>query len=168
MLCTEMQGFPALMTLPPEDDTLAFINGALWNKLFRSDIALAHRIPDFKSRRDLCYQTGDLPGLQQHCLQRIRVLIHWSCQNRIGDFQYGGADHSVLCGGISPAVSSGAGSGAKIPLGCWPLSTSAFRWRCAADNPQINLHAHLKWTARYLKDHYGWLRRKPVDAPAAA
>ena len=29
----------------------------------------------------------------------------------------------------------------------------------AADNPQINLLAHLKWTARYLKDHYGWLRR---------
>ena len=29
VLCTEMQGFPALMTLPPEDDTLAFYQRGL-------------------------------------------------------------------------------------------------------------------------------------------
>lgn len=32
VLCTEMQGFPKMISLPPKDDTLAFVNGALWNK----------------------------------------------------------------------------------------------------------------------------------------
>ena len=76
VLCTEMQGFPALMTLPPEDDTLAFINGALWNKLFRSDIALAHRIPDFKVGEDLCYQQA----IYRDCSSIActdEVLIHY-------------------------------------------------------------------------------------------
>ncbi len=51
VLCTEMQGFPQMISLPPKDDTLAFVNGALWNKLFRSDIALAHRFPISKLER---------------------------------------------------------------------------------------------------------------------
>ena len=76
VLCTEMQGFPQMISLPPKDDTLAFVNGALWNKLFRSDIALAHRIPDFKVGEDLCYQQA----IYRDCSKIActdEVLIHY-------------------------------------------------------------------------------------------
>ena len=159
VLCTEMQGFPALMTLPPEDDTLAFINGALWNKLFRSDIALAHRIPDFKVGEDLCYQQA----IYRDCSSIActdEVLIHYRV--RTASVISNTEERTIRCfaeelarqyhQAQDPAQKDTIGLLAFIHIGI----SMALR---AADNPQINLHAHLKWTARYLKDHYGWLRR---------
>ena len=156
VLCTEMQGFPQMISLPPKDDTLAFVNGALWNKLFRSDIALAHRIPDFKVGEDLCYQQA----IYRDCSKIActdEVLIHYRVreasvisnteEQSIRYFaeelarQYEQAKN--------PSQKDTIGLSAFIHIGI----SMALR---AADNPKINLHVHLKWTSRYFKKYYAW------------
>ncbi len=158
VLCTEMQGFPACLALPPRDDLLAFVNGSLWNKMFDSRLALEHRIPDFKVGEDLCYQQA----VYQDC-QRIvftaQVLIHYrvrgvsvisnTSQQTIHQFaeelasQHRQTDH--------PAQKDTIALLAFIHIGL----SMALR---ASDNPDISVRQHLKWTRSYLKEEYDWFR----------
>lgn len=41
--------------LPPEDDSIAFLNGALWNKLIRTALMQGLEIPEFSFGEDICF-----------------------------------------------------------------------------------------------------------------
>lgn len=156
ILCTEMRGFPAEIVLPPEDDVLAFVNGSLWNKMFRSTLALAHRIPDFKVGEDLCYQQA-VYGDCQRIVFTDQILIHYrvrgvsiisnTAEETIHQFagelaaQYRQTDNAAEKDIIALL--------AFIHIGL----SMALR---ASDNPAINLHRHLKWTRSYFKEEYAW------------
>lgn len=60
VLCTEMQGFPQMISLPPKDDTLAFVNGALWNKPVSQRYRTGASDSRFQSWRGFVLPTGNL------------------------------------------------------------------------------------------------------------
>lgn len=156
ILCTEMQGFPTYMDLPPEDDMLAFINGSLWNKMFNSQWALAHRIPDFKVGEDLCYQQA----IYRDCRRIVftdQVLIHYrvrgvsvisnTAEETIHQFA------EELAGQYRQAKNSAEKDTIALLAFIHIGLSMALR---ASDNPKIDLHQHLKWTRNYLKEEYHW------------
>ena len=156
VLCTEMRGFPAGIALPPQDDTLAFINGSLWNKMFRRKPALSHRIPDFKVGEDLCYQQavyGDCGKIA--CTDE--VLIHYRVRSNSVISNTEEKTIRLFAKELARQYNAAQDAAQKDMVGLLAFIhigiSMALR---AADNPKINLHDHLKWTCSYLEHSYGW------------
>ena len=154
-LCVEMLGFPVIVDLPSNDDTLAFINGSLWNKLIKTSVIEDTRIPNFRVGEDLCF----LQMLYQKC-NRIafteRILIHYHTRGNsvISNTQpediYAFASELIKLHGETSDVKMSATLEllAFVHIGI----SMAIR---AKDNPAISMRQHLKWTYGYFADNFG-------------
>ena len=158
VLCTEMTSFPILLHLPPQDDSLCFINGSLWNKLIRTDLIGNTRIPDFKVGEDVSFlqalyaKAVSVAGVQD-------VLIH-----------YGVRGGSVISNTQPETIRAFADELAQLyqaqrePVLRENLALLAFihlgisMAARAYDNPSVQIGEHLRWTRRYLYTQFDGLR----------
>lgn len=160
VLCQEMRGFPAVVNMPPQDDILAFINTSPWNKLWRREVFGEGRFPSFKVGEEVAL----LYTRYTQC-KRIAfvddILIHYkvhegsviSCTPQEAIFQF--AEELKVCyHQQKEEYRDCMGLIAFLHIGI----SMAFR---AADNQNIDLKEHLKWTRRYFADEFSWFQGNP-------
>lgn len=160
VLCQEMRGFPEVIDMPPSDDILAFINTAPWNKLWRRDIFANGRFPAFKVGEEVALFFSRYTRCERIAFVD-EVLIHYkvhddsviSCTSQQAIFQF--ADELKNCFQEQTGVYRDCmGLIAFLHIGI----SMAFR---AADNPEINLKEHIKWTRAYLAKEFAWFHSNP-------
>lgn len=154
VLCVEMQNFPKEILFPPQDDILAFINGALWNKLIRTSLIGNSRIPDFKVGEDLsfalalyckCKKLSSVNKVLIHYCVRANSVISNTQLSTIHQFaaefvkNKDIADNKILKDTVALT--------AFINIGI----SMAIR---AYDNKNIDISEHLKWTHRYFQQNF--------------
>lgn len=156
-LCEEMKGFPPFVDMPPQNDVLAFINTSPWNKLWETALFGDGRFPAFKVGEEVALQFSRYTKAKRIAFVDD-VLIHyrvregsvisntpeesiWQFANELkicyhtqkGIFQETVALMTFLHIGISMALR-------------------------AADNPNIQLHAHLQKTMQFFDQEFHWFR----------
>lgn len=154
VLCEEMLNFPPKINLPSNDDILSFINGSLWNKLFKTSIIKNIRIPDFKVGEDLCFQQ-EIYTKCESLASINEVLIHYNVRKNsvISNTQeltiHKFASQFVLLYNKTEDdnLKSNIALTAFIHIGI----SMAIR---AYDNPDINIKDHLKWTKEYFDKNF--------------
>lgn len=157
VLCEEMKGFPPVIEIPPGDDVLAFVNGALWNKLIQTSVIGSLRIPDFKVGEDLCFGQA----LFRRCSRLSmtdRILIHYQvhASSVISNTQeetihrFAAEFAALKDAAPDAAIRNTVALTAFIHIGI----SMAIR---ACDNKSIALGRHLAWTRRYFRENFGML-----------
>ena len=158
VLCSEMREFPEVLNLPADTGILAFVNSSLWNKLIKTSVIDAIRIPDFKIGEDLCF----LHKLYQKC-ERIaftkKILIHYQVRR-----------NSVINNAEPETVYAFANELKNMYTDC---SCTDLRETIALltfvhigismpvrikNNPSVSTRKHLKWTRRYFKNNYNFFK----------
>lgn len=159
VLCTEMKQFPPIISLPVSDDTVAFINGSLWNKMFSVRAIGELRIPNFKVGEDFSFQQK----IFQNCTKIAcidQVLIHYRVrknsvisntqEDTIHQFAAEFIKNENTCS--DPNYKSIIALSAFIHIGI----SMAIR---AYDNDHINIRQHLKWTRHYFKENFSLFQK---------
>lgn len=157
VLCQEMRGFPEIVELPPSDDLLAFINTSPWNKLWRRDVFGDGRFPAFKVGEEVallytrylkCERIAFVDEVLIHYRVHQSSVISNTPEEAIIQF----AEELKSCyQQLSGQYKDCMGLIAFLHIGI----SMAFR---AADNPEINLKNHLRWTRQYLADDFSWFK----------
>lgn len=153
VLCDEMLGFPKQLKYD-KDDTLCFINGSVWNKLFRSEILKNIYFPEIKIGEDLCFQ---------HYIYQKRPKINFINKKLI---HYQVHDNSVMTKTKNEDIldlanqfvilKNNASDEYEINV-CTLLAFIHIGIAMAIkayNNPNINNRQHIKWTMVYFKDNY--------------
>ena len=153
VLCKEMVNYPSTITLPPQDDALCFMNGSLWNKLFKTSIIRDLRVPDFKVGEDLCFQL--LVYNRCNKIKSIKdILIHYNVR-----------ENSIIASTQKETIYQFAEELSKqykeantqlkdiIALIAFIHIGLSMTIR-AYDNKEINIKDHLKWTKQYFKKEF--------------
>ncbi len=160
VLCREMCGFPDVIFMPPKDDILAFINGALWNKLIRMDCVAGKQIPDFQAGEDLCFQLELYRNVKRiACVDEVLIHYRVHASSIISNTQ----EKTVYCFAEELArlhsaedarwMRSTIAEIALIHIGVsMPLRV--------CDNRQVNMHKLLKWIYEYFKSEYNLFRKE--------
>ena len=160
ILCREMGGFPSIVEMPPTDDTLAFINTSLWNKLWRRDIFEEGRFPAFKVGEEVTVQYNGYIRCKRIAFVD-EVLIHYKVHadsvisNTQVETVYQFAEDLRTCYQQQAGMYKDClGLIIFLHIGI----SMAFR---IADNPNANLDEHLKWTRKYLSENFFWFKENP-------
>lgn len=159
VLCKEMQGFPKIVSIPPTNDILSFVNGALWNKLIKKSIIGEIRDPDFRVGDDTCFSLK----LFQNC-KKITfiddILIHYQVRkdsviNTIElENVYTLADEFIkMFNNCSDKnIKNTIGFSAFIHIGVsMPIR--------ANNNPNIKIKDHIKWTKDYFTNNFSFFNK---------
>lgn len=156
-LCREMTGFPSVVELPPTGDLLAFINTAPWNKLWRRSRCAQLRYSDFRVGEEVAPQLRCFAGCRRIAFTD-QVLIHYQVHadsvisNTAREDILAFAQELARCQAeVSGVYRDTLGLMAYLHIGL----SMAIR---AADNPQIDTKAHLRWTKDYLAQEFNWLK----------
>lgn len=161
VLCQEMRGFPAEITLPVDRDILAFLNGSLWNKLFRVSVLDGLRIPDFPVGEDLSFQLHVLTRCRKiACIDEI--LIHYRVRagsiisNTKEETMYAFAREleSVWKEAREPWLKNTVELIAFIHIGISMTSR-------AYDNPDIRERDFIRWVMDYFAGSFHWFSGNP-------
>ena len=158
VLCQEMLGFPYEISLPVENDILAFINGSLWNKLILVSIIGETRIPDFKVGEDLSFQLDLFNSCHKiACIDKI--LIHYRV--RAGSIISNTQEETIYAFGNQLKniwrqteyqwLKDTVALVAFIHIGISMTSR-------AYDNPDIDRKRVFEWVNQYFSDCFGWFR----------
>ena len=159
VLCEEMVGYPEEIKYEGED-VLCFINGSIWNKIFKSSFIKNIYLPEIKIGEDLCFQ---------HFLYQKKpkinfinkILIHYLVHNnsvmsntKINDIYDLANQMIVLKKNAKDDYDKDInGLLAFIHIGL-SMTIRAY------NNPNINNREHLKWTKKYFKDNYDFKHNK--------
>jgi len=172
VLCVEMQGFPAVVDLPPVDDTISFFNVSVWNKLIRTAIIGDVRFPDFCAGEDLCFFLRLYANCNRIALTE-RVLLHYRVRSAsvtsntpLEDIRAFAAELAKLyyelrdgaCSGVVNGDTGGAICGDAVFTDAVELLvfihigvSMALR---ASDTPGINVRQQLSWTRLFFVEHF--------------
>jgi len=154
VLCKEMQGFPKILNIPPENDILSFVNGALWNKLIKTSIIGDIRDPDFRVGDDTCFSLK----LYKNCKLIAftdEILIHYQVRrdsviNTIElENVYSLADEffNIYNNCNDKYLKYSIGLSAFIHIGIsMPIRIK--------NNRNISIKKHLIWTYNYFENKY--------------
>lgn len=160
VLCQEMRGFPEVVEMPPDNDILAFINPAPWNKLWRRDVFADGRFPSYKVGEEVALFYSRYTQCERIAFVD-EVLIHYkvhegsviSCTPQEAIIQF--AEEVKNCFQKQTGVYKDCmGLIAFLHIGI----SMAFR---AADNPEINLKKHIEWTRMYFAEEFSWFQDNP-------
>ena len=156
-VAVEMQGFPAYIKLPPEDDSICFINTAPWNKLWKYSVIAGLRYPGFKVGEEVSFNLRGYAASRK-IVFTDKVLIHYRVrensvisntdEDTIWDFA---GEMLALSDGQEGIYKELAGFLAFVHIGL----SMGLR---AADNPAIDLGRYLCRTRRYFRLSFGWFR----------
>lgn len=157
VLCREMQGFPREIALPPQDDTLAYINGSLWNKLIRTETIGDTRIADFKVGEDLSFmlalydKCGKIAFTDEMLIHyRVRSASIISNTQEETIYRFAGEVLRLCEQTPHPWMKDILAEVAFIHIGIsMPLR--------AYSSDSIEMKPLLKWIAAYFADHFGGL-----------
>lgn len=161
VLCQEMRGFPAELTLPPDNDQLAFVNGSLWNKLIRVSLIGETRIPDFKVGEDLsfqlalfarCHKIAFVDEVLIHYRVRAGSIISNTQEETI--YAFAGQLQSLWEGTEQPWFKDTVALAAFIHIGISMTSR-------AYDNPDIQQKEMIQWASNYFCTVFHWFRGNP-------
>lgn len=160
VLCREMQGFPSVVELPPKDDILAFVNTSPWNKLWKRELFEDGRFPPFKvgeevallyTRYSKCRRIAFVDDILIHYKVHEGSVISTTQQETIFQFAeelkncyYKQKGEYRDCMGLIVFLHIGI--------------SMVFR---AADNRDIDLREHLKWTRKYFCEEFSWFQDNP-------
>lgn len=157
VLCHELKWLSGAIGLPPAGDEVAFLNGALWNKLIRMDRIGTLRIPDFQVGEDTAFALK----VFQRC-GRIacvpRELAHYQVRadSVIANTQE--ATMRAFAGELA-AQYAAARDGWRETIALLSFLhiglSMALR---AADNPSVSLGRYLKSARAYMRDTYHFYR----------
>ena len=160
VLCQEMRGFPKTVDMPPNTDILAFVNTSPWNKLWRTEVFGEARFPPFKvgeevavqfTRYTQCRRIAFVDDVLIHYRVRKDSIISNTSRQDILPF----AKELKTCYDQQNGVFRDTmGLMAFLHIGM----SMALR---AADNPQIDLKGHLRWTREYCSAGFGWFQGNP-------
>lgn len=158
VLCREMIGFPETVRIPTDDDLLAFINTAPWNKLWRREVFGDGRFPPFKVGEEVVLQFTRY--LRCRCLAFVdRPLIHYAV--REGSVISNTPLKSIyqFAQELASCYNTLRDQNAKDTLALMAFLHIGISMAIRAmDNQAINLSTHLRWTWKYLKENYAGLR----------
>jgi glycosyltransferase involved in cell wall biosynthesis len=156
ILCTEMKGFMPVLEMPPQSDILAFINTSPWNKLWKKELFGQARFPSFKVGEEVVlqftrYLQAKRIAFVNETLIHYRVRPESIISNTEQQTIYRFAEEIKSCH-------------RKMPNGIYKDTVEMIAFvhiglsmaLRAADNPNINLKEHIRWTARYFKQNYNW------------
>ena len=154
----EPVGPPAIIELPAKDDTLAFITGALWNKLILRDSIASLRLPDLKIGEDVCFSLA----LYAQCRKIVctdRILIHYRLRSasvtsntREEDIQLFAKELARMYRDSLPEwLHDTIGFVALIQIGV----TMPFRANKTSD---IDMRRLLCWIRNYFSEQFNWFR----------
>lgn len=156
-IAVEMQNFPECIMLPPEDDTICFINTSPWNKLWRRNVIEGLKYPDFRVGEEVSFNFRGYVNSRK-IVFTDKVLIHYMVR---GDSVISNTDESTiwyfaaemrnLFNGQSGIYKDLVGLLTFVHIGL----SMGLR---AADNPVINLRVHMKRMREYFKANFGWFR----------
>ena len=158
VLCREMTGFPAVVEIPAEDDLLAFINTAPWNKLWRREIFGDGRFPPFKVGEEVVLQFTRYLRCRRLAFVD-RPLIHYAV--RAGSVISNTPPESIrqFAQELASCYNTLRDKSAKDTLALMAFLHIGISMAIRAmDNREIALPAHLRWTWRYLRENYAGLR----------
>lgn len=158
VLCREMQGFPREICLPADDDTLAYINGSLWNKLILLEVIGDTRIADFKAGEDVCF----LLELYDKCSKIActdEMLIHYRVRSAsiISNaqeetiYRFAGEIMRIYEKTEHPWMKDILAEAAFIHIGI-SMSLRAY------NNRSIEMKSLITWISRYFSDEFDWFR----------
>lgn len=155
VLSTEMRGFPDFIDLLQVEDELAFLNGSMWNRLWKYEVIKGLRFPDFSVGEDLffqvqCYLNSSRISFVDDVLIHYRVrkesVISNTSQNSITSF----ADQFKM---LYEKV-KGTKQSDWLELVIFIHIGISMLFRAAA-NPDIRLVNHIKWTKKYFVNNFG-------------
>lgn len=160
VLCQEMRGFPKVVKMPPSDDVLAFINTSPWNKLWRKDVFANGRFPSFKvgeevalffSRYIRCERIAFVDDILIHYKVHGDSVISCTPQQTVFRF----AEELKKCFQEQTGIYRDCmGLIAFLHIGV----SMAFR---IADNSEIDLKEHIKWTREYFVKEFSFFYNNP-------
>jgi glycosyltransferase involved in cell wall biosynthesis len=159
-ICAELQWLPDGGTLAGGDTAIAFLNGAIWNKMIRVGIIGNERIPDLKIGEDVSFALKLYNRCDTIACVR-RNLIHY--QVRPGSAIAGTDIESIqqfadeLAGqyNIAPEKARPA-----LLLTAYLHIALSMMMR-AAEHADINLREHYRWTIDYCRlnfDHFAGIK----------
>lgn len=154
----EMRGFPAVIELPPQDDVLAFFNGSLWNKLFRTDILLQERIPDLCAGEDVVYQYLLFPRCSR-IASVDEVLFHYRMRSGSAIFHVGPDSVFRFADGLEQAGCRLRDTGYSDSLALsvfMHIGLSMVLYAC--NNRSVDMRHLLSRIRSHFKQKYGYFR----------
>lgn len=156
-LSTELKGFPHEVVLPPEDDTIAFINTAPWNKLWRRDIVENLRFSDVQVGEEVIFNFNAYTKCKTICFVD-ETLIHYTIRNNslfvktneesIWKFAQRLVEFYNMQQGIYQEL---AGILIFFHMG-FSMALLAY------DNPKIDIDKHITKTEHYFQDNFDWFQ----------
>lgn len=160
VLCQEMRGFPEVLEMPPDNDILAFINTAPWNKLWKKDVFADGRFPAYKVGEEValfysiytkCERIAFVDDVLIHYKVHKGSVISYTPQESIVQF----AEELKTCFQKQTGIYRNCmGLIAFLHIGL----SMAFR---AADNCEIDMKEHIKWTREYFSNDFLWFQNNP-------
>ena len=154
---TEMRGFPKEITLPPQDDVIAFINPSPWNKLWRRAIIEDVRFSNIRVGEEIIFNFNAYARSKKirftdrvliHYMERADSTIARTDEREIREFA---RELLAFYNARTGRYRELAGFLAFLHIGL----SMALR---AADNPAMDIGAHVAATERYFKNHFDWFR----------
>lgn len=156
-IAVEMRGFPECIIMPPEDDTICYINTSPWNKLWRYSVIEKLQYPKFKVGEEVSFNFRGYVN-SKRIVFTDQVLIHYrvredSVISNTGEdtIWHFSEEMFRLFNEQEGIYRDLAGFLAFVHLGL----SMGLR---AADNPTINLGGYLKKMQKYFKTNYNWFR----------
>jgi len=157
VLCHELKWLNGVIPLPPQDDRVAFLNGALWNKLFRTECIGKMRSTSLKGGQDVEFGLRIL----QRCGQIACVpeeLIHY--QVRGGSVSKNTTEDAAQAFAMALAAQhQAAENGWKDTLALVSFLHTGLSMALRMDeNPSVDSVRYLRWCRKHMKEEYGFYR----------
>lgn len=153
----EMQNFPACIMMPPEDDSICFINTSPWNKLWRRGIIEGLRYPEFKVGEEVSFNFRGYVNSKK-IVFTDKVLIHYRVR---GDSVISNTDENTIwyfAGEMLSLYNEQNGIWKELAGLLTFVHIGLSMSLRAADNPAINLRTHMKRVRGYFKSDFGWFK----------
>jgi glycosyltransferase involved in cell wall biosynthesis len=152
------------------DDTIAYMNPAVWNKLYRYELVKDLRFTTVKRGEDILYLIRMLPSIQSVCFIN-EALYHYrvrydSLSNTITEKNFD--EFLVLFCAIKDGYSESRENDSYLPL--LELTTFihigiAFTYRVSA-RKNFNIHAFIKNTRAFMdREVPGWRKNRFINLP---
>lgn len=153
ILCEELQWLPDGGTLFPDDLEIAFLNGAIWNKLIRRKVIGQERIPDIRIGEDVSYALK----IYRHCHKIAcvrRMLIHYRVHPASAMLGTGFDDIRCFADELANQFRQAPREQQPmLALVAYLHIVLSMTLRAAACD-QISLKAHHKWLMTYCQQHF--------------